>query len=921
MAGIQTSIKLNDQMTATLRRIEGSLDKLISKMGNLEKSVSRTMNNMSQSTNKAAINEQRLASQTLRTQINAEKLNREKIKTKQLIDKANSSQSRFNRTMSQGVSIASTLGNAIKVGLGAYLGTQAISNTIGLADTMQMTRNRLDLLNDGLQTTDELENKIYESAMRSRAGFLESADAVAKLGLRTGKVFDNMDEVIAFNETLNKMFVIAGTGEHERYSATLQLTQALGSGVLRGQEFIAVSEAAPNVMQAVADYMDVPIGKLKDMGAEGEVTADIVKNAMFKAAEQTNEKFKKMSYTFGHIWTGIKNSAIKAFRPVLKQISSITSSPRWIKLIDGIGIAIGKIANWTSKLFDELSKSIPRAFDWVESNWGTIEGVFTTLFDLLNDIYNAAKWVAEMFIKNWSLIEPIVWGIVWAIAAMKAELAWGAIVGFATKLKGIFETIYLFCSYLTGSGLVTAFKALGLSAIASWGLAIVAVVAGLWFIVRLIGKAFGVTISFFGFLCAMFASLWVMIWNTGAISWNICMYIVAILATVVNVILSLVWNLIALILNMISAAVQFIIISVHACGAFILACLWDVAAVILNVIWMVGQFVVNCFVWLCDNAGIICDNIGIYFQNLGTTMKAAFYDAISACIKWLASLINKLSGIPLIGDKFKGAADSLSNIGKGFKDSAKSIRATKKEYKSLKSFGSIDTETFKYKNPTKVADKVINSYGGIDTETYKYANPVDVGKYTWNTLDKSLPMASLKGSDTVIKAYKWGDKFKLSDLFGGSKNDLKDFDYEKVISKFKEDALQQSLIPTAQDYTKIPTSGKNGSGAGGSGYTPISDAGKYANGGFGDNPALQGILENTKDIANNTSVKADDEDLSYMRDMATRQAIDRHTTRNVKIEMSNSNNFNNGMDFDTFLKQLYKTVAESVNSSASGVHY
>lgn len=852
MAGIQTSIKLNDQMTATLRRIEGSLDKLISKMSNLEKSVGGGMNRMSQVANKTATT------------------------TKQAIDKADSSQKRFNRTMSQGVSIASTLGNAIKVGLGAYLGTQAVSKTIGLADTMQMTRNRLDLLNDGLQTTDELENKIYQSAMRSRAGFLESADAVAKLGLRTGKVFDNMDEVIAFNETLNKMFVIAGTGEHERYSATLQLTQALGSGVLRGQEFIAVFEAAPNVMQAVADYMDVPIGKLKDMAAEGEVTADIVKNAMFKAAEQTNAKFKKMSYTFGHIWTGIKNHAIKAFRPVLKQISAITSSQRWIKFIDSIGTGIERLAKWTSKAFTEISKGVAKIYDWVAENKSSLNKAMETMRNLLNDIYNAAKWVAEMFIDNWSLIEPIVWGIVASIAALKTEMMITSIVGGIKKIWAFLKVFGIFFGAIFTKGMVGAVGVLktslaGLLGVSvgtfgAWAIAIIAVLVAIWLVIEIINKVWDLNISFFGFLCAFFASLIAMIWNVGAISWNVFALILTIAVTIITYIGTLFWNLVLVIINAVSSA---------------------------------GQFIVNCAMWVYDNFGIMCDNAGIAWDNFCNNIKIAFYSAMSACLKALSSLLSSLSGIPFIGDKFAGWSSNLNSIAGDYSKKATKASSSKKSYKSLKSFGSIDTETFKYASPSKNAGKV------------------------FDTMNNSLQVPLL-GEEFVGKAYKWGANFSFGDffsnLFGGSKkSNLKDFDYEKTMKKMKEEALQQSLIPTAEDYTKIPTSGKNGSG-----YTPTpwsNDSGKYASGGFGDNPALDEIVNNTKDIANNTSVETDEEDLSYMRDMATKEAIDRHTTRNIKIEMSNNNNFNNGMDFNTFLNQLYKTVAESVNSSASGVHY
>lgn len=112
-------------------------------------------------------------------------------------------------------------------------------------------------------------------------------------------------------------------------SASLQLTQALGSGVLRGEEFNAVFEAAPNIMQTVADYMNVPIGQLRNMSAEGQITSDIVKNAMLSATDSINQQFKQMPLTFSQVWTGFKNIALKAFDPIMLKLSEIANSEKF----------------------------------------------------------------------------------------------------------------------------------------------------------------------------------------------------------------------------------------------------------------------------------------------------------------------------------------------------------------------------------------------------------------------------------------------------------------------------------------------------------------------------------------------------------------------------------------------------------------
>lgn len=770
MSGVAASIKLNDQMTSTLKRIDKHLDKLISALTKFESVATKAMTKTSQAVDKTVLEQEKLkqavektnlavaktalaqekvnravvdtqikqeslAKSKINTQIQAQKLTQQEMRTKQMIDKANNSQDKFNRTMTKGVGVASRLGNAIRVGLGAYLGVQGISKTIGLADNLQMTTNRLDLLGNGKLPTDELKQKIYESAMRSRADYLGVADSVAKMGLRTGDTFKSMDELIAFNETLNKMYAIAGTQAHEQFGATLQLIQALGSGVLRGQEFNAVFEAAPNVLQAVAKHMNVPVEKLREMAEDGAITADIIKNAMFEAAEETNEKFKKLKYTFGHVFTGLKNSAIRSFEPVLQQISNITSSERWINFIDGIGITIDKLAKFSSKAFDVLSS------------------VVATCYDLAVVIKN-----------NWSLIEPIIWGIIGALVVYNATLAIGLVKSAIHWMIATYNAIAyqwaLFKMAVAQYGFNTALAMCPLT----WFLyTLIAIVVVFYLIIAVVNKFTGASISATGLIA-------------GAFSW---------LGAVIG-------NFFKFLANMTSASVQFL---------------------------------VNSFNWCRDNVGIAWDNMCL-------NMKSAFKDVMAWCLNKLASFLDALTGIPKIGDeiaeavaKIKANADQLS-----FESDAH--QAAKKSYTK---FQEIDLETFKYTSLDKAWEK----------------------GYNWG--------ANLSGSVTLDKL---GKTNSISDLINAE-----------------------------------------------------SDVGKYLKGGFADNPALDDILKNTKDIANNTAVDTDKEDLSYMRDMAARDAINRHTTRNVKIEMVNNNNVSGDMDLNTILQQIAKTVNDAVNVNASGIHY
>jgi len=238
------------------------------------------------------------------------------------IEKASKSTDKFNQQLKNTEMASSRASSGIERLVKGLIGIATVKKIIDLSDEMSQTTARLDLINDGLQTTEELQDMIMAAANRSRASYTTMADVVAKLSMRAGKAFNNSNkEVIAFAETLNKMFVIAGASQEEIRSASLQLTQALGSGVLRGEELNAVFEAAPNIIQAIADYMDVDIGKIRDLAAEGMITADIVKNAIFKMADKVDEQFRNMPMTFGQAWAIIQNSLLEIFLPLIQVIA------------------------------------------------------------------------------------------------------------------------------------------------------------------------------------------------------------------------------------------------------------------------------------------------------------------------------------------------------------------------------------------------------------------------------------------------------------------------------------------------------------------------------------------------------------------------------------------------------------------------
>lgn len=321
MASISTQINIVDRMSSPLHNITSAVEQVISSLQGVDGAINQGFNT-------GAIDNARRA---------VDQANVELDEMMENIRRNTEEQERFNRTVNQGSSAMDGFGNKIFGMVAAYAGLQGMQKLVSLSDSMTQTTARLNMMNDGLQTTAELQDKIFASAQRSRTDFLATADVVAKLGQRAPDAFKSNDETIAFAENLNKMFVIAGASQQEIASASLQLTQALGSGVLRGEELNAVFESAPNVIQSIADYLDVPIGKIREMAADGQITAGIVKNALLGATDEINAQFESMPMTWGQVWTGVMNELVYASQPILEFISLLAQN--W-EILEPIVIAV-----------------------------------------------------------------------------------------------------------------------------------------------------------------------------------------------------------------------------------------------------------------------------------------------------------------------------------------------------------------------------------------------------------------------------------------------------------------------------------------------------------------------------------------------------------------------------------------------------
>lgn len=289
-------------------------------------------------------------------------------------------QGRFNQEIQEGTNHANDMMDTIKGAVAAYLSVQAVGNVLNISDELTQTKSRLDMMNDGLQSTDELVNMVYAAAQDARGSFSQMADVVARFGNNAKDAFGSSEEVVAFADLIQKQMTIAGASTSEASNAMLQLSQALGSGVLRGDELNSIFEQAPNLIQNIADYLNVPIGQIREMASEGELSADTVKAAIYAAADDINAKFEQMPMTWGQVWQSMQNTATMAFQPVLQRMNDIANSEAFQNFANGAIQAMATLAN-----------------------------VVLNIFDLIG-------MVGGFIADNWSIISPIVYGVIAALA-------------------------------------------------------------------------------------------------------------------------------------------------------------------------------------------------------------------------------------------------------------------------------------------------------------------------------------------------------------------------------------------------------------------------------------------------------------------------------------------------------------------------
>lgn len=480
MGTIRTAIALYDGVTSPLQSMHKAMGVVLNTFESMQQASGRAVDT-------TAIREAREEWAKAGTAFDAIEEN---------IRNANNEQQKFNNSIRGGNNSANGLLSTIKKIAVAAGGIAGINKVLNISDKLASTKARLNLLVDDGGSVDVLEQKIMASAQRSRSAYFDTASAVAKLGLNAGNAFNgDMDQVIAFMEQVNKQFVIGGATAQEQSNAMIQLTQAMAAGALRGEELNSILDGAPGIARAIEKYMGIAEGSIKTVAQEGKVTAEVVKNAMFAMADETNAKFDSMPKTWAQIWAGMKNQALSMFAPILTKINQIANSSKFQQVTTALINGLAGVANIASSVLDILIS------------------------------------IASVIVDNWSWIQPIIMGIVAAMLIYNGVMLVGnTIMAVQAAVKAIHTamttawSVATFTATAAQQGLNAALLACPITWII---LLIIAVIAAIYAACAAVAKFTGIANSGFGVICggimvviAFFKNLGLSVANIALGIWN-----------------------------------------------------------------------------------------------------------------------------------------------------------------------------------------------------------------------------------------------------------------------------------------------------------------------------------------------------------------------------------------------------------------
>lgn len=580
MAGIKTTMSLTDRVSGTLQKIHNTMNRVHSvgsSVSNSIKAQARAMYDLARASDVAS-----------------QKMNK--------LNQASAGANLIKRAIT-GATIAAAVATAKKA--------------MSISDEYANMNARLNMINDGMQSTSELQKSIFTSAQRTGSAYTEMANGVAKMRMQAGDVFQNNGETIAFLETMNKSFVVGGASIEEQKSAMMQLTQAMASGKLQGDELRSLAETSPALIQAIATKLGVTRGEVKKLGADGKITADIVKTAMLEASEKIDEQFRNMPMTWGRAWQNFINFATKAFEPLSIKINQIANSAEFQQFASMVASVIQIVINALIVLMD------------------IIGAIWSKIAPLI-------KWIAD----NWATIAPIVIAVAGAMFYY-----WLSVNAVSFAIKGLEMAVNL------AKGAVAAFNAVLAMGPIGW------VIMGIIILIGIIYAAVNAFNQWAGTSISATGTIIGSVFALGMTIWNILMWIFNIVILIINGIIAIVVGLVNIVIASVFMLYQFILMLL----ALILGAVdWLVTGAINLAFELVFQFQTAWY-----NIAQGGRNMAVAIGNFVSSMVNGVISLVEGMINGILSGINGMIGflngmglnIGAVGTVSLGRVDFGNDIG------------------------------------------------------------------------------------------------------------------------------------------------------------------------------------------------------------------------------------------------------------------
>ena len=680
MANIQTTMSLTDRVTGTLNKIYATMERVKNAGSGIDKAMKAQESAMKKAgdsgqyfVNKAGrvidINGRFISSATLA----AAGLKKEELALRNLGNASNHASNKLSKLGS--------LKGLLKTALASIAVVKTTKQAIGMSDEYANMHARLDMIRDGMQTTEELQKSIYTSAQRTGSTYTTMANGVAKMRMQAGDVFQNNGETIAFLETMNKSFVVGGASIEEQKSAMLQLTQAMASGKLQGDELRSLAETSPALIQAIANKLGVSRGEVKKLGADGKITAYIVKTAMLDASEAIDQQFRNMPMTWGRAWQNFLNFVTKALEP--------------------ISIKINQIVN--SSAFQQFAQIVATVLQYV------VQAVIFAM-DMIGAVWSMLAPIAQFVIDNWSVIQPIIIAVAIAIGTYIVAMNAASI---ATNLFSIVTNTAK--AAMAGLNAVMAMNPIMLIV-----MAVIILIIGLFYaLVTWFNNLTGAAVSATGIIMGAIFALGMMIWN-------VILGIINIIIFVINLIMQVAFGLINGIMAIGMGIYSFIL-------TLIIGLLQLIDAFVTGIVNLWNEMAFMCqSAWydIAQGGKSMAVAIAGFVDSMVNSVISAVEGMINSVLSGFNSMIGFLNGFGLnlsaVGTVSLGRTNFAGDIAGAIGDMEKPV---KKTFEGLHLADGILQHQANLKTPHFDAPKLdyleFGSVGGAFNNGYNFGQGID----------------------------------------------------------------------------------------------------------------------------------------------------------------------------------------------------